>query len=98
MNFKINEETLIKFLKKVSGEIKIDTAQIKPLIKDEVLYILQKFPQGMSKNDVLKHLEEVFGSQNFQNGKYEGGRELILKTIYELFSEENFDNYEYKGG
>ncbi|CAG8542147.1 36826_t:CDS:2 [Gigaspora margarita] len=44
---------------------------------------------GVSKEELLVCVEEVFGKSNFKNGKYQGGKELIITTIEELFDNQN---------
>src|SRR4051794_36574185 len=67
----------------------------KQLIKSEIGKLSQK---GVSKEEILKLVEEIFGSQNFQNGKYKGGQEVIIQTIQEFFGKENFKNGKFTGG
>jgi len=70
----------------------------KQLIKTELTKILQNHSQGLDKSQLLTLLLEIFGSNNFQNGKYKGGKEVIIETFYEFFGKENFKEGKFTGG
>ncbi|CAI2201719.1 10941_t:CDS:2, partial [Funneliformis geosporum] len=57
----------------------------KQLVKSETTKLLQNLPQGVDKSQLLSYLQDIFGSQNFQNGKYKGGQEIIIQTFHEFF-------------
>ncbi|CAI2162582.1 17842_t:CDS:2 [Funneliformis geosporum] len=61
-------------------------------IKTETTKLLQDLPRGVDKNQLLTLLEGIFGSKNFQDGKYKGGKEVVLETVQEFFGKENFKN------
>jgi hypothetical protein len=69
----------------------------KQLIKSELTKLLQNHSSGLDKNQFLTLLQEVFGSQNFQNGKYKGGKEVIIETVHEFFGKENFKAGKFSG-
>src|SRR4051794_35638679 len=73
-------------------------ATFKQLIKTETAKLLQNLPQGLDKNQLLTLLEDIFGSKNFQNGKYKGGKEVIIETVVEFFGKANFKDGKYQGG
>ena len=70
----------------------------KQLIRQETTKLLQNLPQGLDKNQLLALLQEIFGSQNFQNGKYKGGKEIVIETVHEFFGKENFKDGKFTGG
>ncbi|CAI2161421.1 10344_t:CDS:10 [Funneliformis geosporum] len=51
---------------------------------------------GMNQQDFINHLEEVFGSENIKDGKYQGEQDTA--NIHKVFKPENFTNGEYTGG
>src|SRR5204862_6506972 len=70
----------------------------KQLIRQETTKLLQNLPQGLDKNQLLTFLQDIFGSQNFQNGKYKGGKEIVIETVHEFFGKENFKDGKFTGG
>lgn len=88
-------------------EQSFDETKLRQLVKIEATKLIEKWksePQtGLSEEKLLTHLETIFGSKNFQKGKYkpkkEVIREIIVETTQELFGgQENFVNGEYTGG
>ena len=100
MNYsRTNKDFFAKAIEKLLKEKgQFDPSKIKPLISQEISLILKKIPQGINKSEFLESLKEIFGSHNFKDGKYEGGKELVLEIIYEFFGKENFEEEKYKGG
>src|SRR3954469_19445694 len=73
-------------------------ATFKQLIKSELTKILQNLPRGVDQNELLTYLQDIFGKNNFQNGKYKGGKEIVLEVFYEFFGKENFKDGKFLGG
>lgn len=90
----------LNLFKKVifSEQKSANIALFKQLIRTELPKLLQNQPQGLDKNQLLILVEEIFGSKNFQNGKYKGGKEVIIETIHDFFGKENFSNGKFTGG
>ncbi|CAG8815482.1 4381_t:CDS:2, partial [Racocetra persica] len=92
MNLNRTYEVLNASLRRIEDRLSkqggTDQTTVKTLIKAE----LKKHKGGVSKEELLVCVEEVFGKNNFKNGKYQGGKELIITTIEELFEETNKEN------
>ncbi len=70
---------------------KANQAEIKQLIIKETTRLIQELaPKGISKEELLKHLEDVFGKGNFSSGKYKGGKDFVIDTIKEVLGKNNF--------
>jgi hypothetical protein len=78
---------------------KTNQAEIKQLIIKEATKLIQELaPKGIGKEDLLKHLEDIFGKNNFANGKYKGGKDFVVETIKELLGKGNFEGNNFVGG
>ena len=83
--------TFQKYKDQIAKNFSLNEAKFKQLIKLETTQLLKNVPQGLDKNQLLTNLQEIFGSKNFQNGKYKGGKEVVIETFYEFFGKENFE-------
>lgn len=67
----------------------------KQLIKSELTKNLQNLPQGVNKEEVLKYVQDITSSPNFQKGV----KEIAVETVYNFFGgKENFNEKGFKGG
>src|SRR4051794_39292228 len=94
LKFQLDNFSKVLIAKQRSGNI----ITLKQLIKAETTKLLQNLPRGVDKNQLLTLLEGIFGSKNFQNGKYKGGKEVIIETVIEFFGKVNFKDGKYQGG
>jgi predicted ATPase len=91
-------EVLNTSLKRIESQLAkqggTDIATVKALIKSE----LKKQKGGISKEELLTFLEDIFGKSNLINGKYKGGQEAAREVITEIFGKENIKNSKFTGG
>jgi hypothetical protein len=73
-------------------------ATFKQLIRIELTKLLQNLPRGVDKTELLTYLQDIFGKNNFQNGKYKGGKEIVIETVQEFFGKENIKGGKFIGG
>ncbi|CAG8472466.1 11197_t:CDS:2 [Ambispora gerdemannii] len=79
---KIFEKTLLA-KQKVANQ-----AYFQQLIKTELSKLLKTLPKGVDKEEVLKYVQDITSSSNFQKEV----KEVAIETVYEFFGKTNFKN------